>query len=682
MKLTEVVNNVEAVSNYTPSTFQIAETRANFELWSKRIYADPIKAIIRELSTNAVDAHFEAGKSETPFEIHLPNHLEPYFSLKDNGTGMSEEKIHTIYKIYGKSDKTHTNDLVGCLGLGSKSPFAYTQVWSVENRYKGTKSAYSCYIEKDGKPNLLQISSNPTDECDGLEVRFGVEKKDFWEFSNKASEALSWFKIRPIVVGRGDFEFKDYDYLLETPNYALSKGHSGDSYVVMGNIAYEVTSDELSGVIENGLSEIEQKILDWGIELRVNIGEVEFTADREKVSYNSLTVATIRRILALAIEDMKKDAEQSIAACTTLWQAKKKLHNYEHTVLNSVRSLIDLKWNGKTLTDNAKFESWKGETKFVGPDPTIQTFTLRRANYRRRSTDRVFADDQVVLYNDIGHGGYVRLHKYIVDRSIDKCYYVGDVPEQFLKDTGLDEVVLRASTLPKPAQKAHSLRQKSEKATLNEYKYPHSSKDAASYWKPAEIDLADGGVYVEISYYRYESGKHPDDMKATLQCLEGMDLLVPIYGIRTSDLKVLAKYKNWVSLKDYVTKILEDKKDLLVQVKAGNDWSNFSDGGAIAGLDGELPKSVFADFVKQVAFGKECYEDGMVSSYKQLASLRGIYSPPVNSLESMFKEMQSRYPLFRNFSWWTASSNKQAFTESLGDYIVMVDTKLSKMEAA
>ena len=67
------------------SSFTIRNSPAAFEILSAGIYTDGIAAVIRELSCNAFDAHVEAGKADEPFEIHLPNKLEPWLSIKDNG---------------------------------------------------------------------------------------------------------------------------------------------------------------------------------------------------------------------------------------------------------------------------------------------------------------------------------------------------------------------------------------------------------------------------------------------------------------------------------------------------------------------------------------------------------------------------------------------------------------------
>ena len=111
--------------------FRIRNSAKAFSILSSGLYANKIRAIIRELSCNAVDSHVAAGKSETPFDVHLPNQLEPWFSIRDYGTGLTNDQVTSIYTTYFESTKTDSNAFIGALGLGSKSPFSYTDNFTV-----------------------------------------------------------------------------------------------------------------------------------------------------------------------------------------------------------------------------------------------------------------------------------------------------------------------------------------------------------------------------------------------------------------------------------------------------------------------------------------------------------------------------------------------------------------------
>ena len=86
--------------------FKISNSPIIFKILSDSLYSDKITSIVRELASNARDAHIAAGKGDVPFEIHLPvsNNLfnkadANVFSVKDYGTGLSEEEIYNLYTI-------------------------------------------------------------------------------------------------------------------------------------------------------------------------------------------------------------------------------------------------------------------------------------------------------------------------------------------------------------------------------------------------------------------------------------------------------------------------------------------------------------------------------------------------------------------------------------------------------
>ena len=63
--------------------FGFAATKEAFQVLSSSLYSNPKLAIIRELSTNANDAHKQAGKEDYPFNLHLPTASEPFFNIRD-----------------------------------------------------------------------------------------------------------------------------------------------------------------------------------------------------------------------------------------------------------------------------------------------------------------------------------------------------------------------------------------------------------------------------------------------------------------------------------------------------------------------------------------------------------------------------------------------------------------------
>jgi len=134
-----ILNNekTKCETNMSGSTaFSIQASSKMFKILSSGLYSNKEKAIIRELSCNAYDANIDAGNKRIPIKVHLPNTLECFFSVKDNGTGLSPDEMTQIYTQYGNSTKTDRNDQIGALGLGSKSPFSYTSSFTWLRKYR------------------------------------------------------------------------------------------------------------------------------------------------------------------------------------------------------------------------------------------------------------------------------------------------------------------------------------------------------------------------------------------------------------------------------------------------------------------------------------------------------------------------------------------------------------------
>ena len=63
-------------------------------------YSNKELAPIREYSTNARDAHVQAGIPTRPIEITLPSRLSPELHIRDFGKGLTLEQITDVYFKY------------------------------------------------------------------------------------------------------------------------------------------------------------------------------------------------------------------------------------------------------------------------------------------------------------------------------------------------------------------------------------------------------------------------------------------------------------------------------------------------------------------------------------------------------------------------------------------------------
>ena len=82
------------------------------------LYSDPILAVIREYGTNAWDSHKTSGCPDKPINVTLPTDFDPTYTVRDYGSGLSDDEVLRVFTGYGTSTKRDSNAAVGMLGIG------------------------------------------------------------------------------------------------------------------------------------------------------------------------------------------------------------------------------------------------------------------------------------------------------------------------------------------------------------------------------------------------------------------------------------------------------------------------------------------------------------------------------------------------------------------------------------
>lgn len=266
------------------------------------LYSNPVDAVIREYSTNARDAMVEAGNEDIPIEVTLPNSMSPYFKVRDYGVGLSVEDIRNIYSKYGASTKRSTNDQVGMLGLGCKSALTYTQQFTVRSVKDGELVLVAISRTESGSGVMEVVHTSSTDEKNGVEISVPVNRNN--DFHSKAAEFFKFWEPGTVLVdGKAPKSFKD-DAVQISDDLYIKHGTNTD-YVVMGNVAYRVSSENPLYRRSNGYSYYSRN---FGVIAIVPIGSVNFTPSREDLHYTKHTLDTIKKIQ----EDVEKNLLISI----------------------------------------------------------------------------------------------------------------------------------------------------------------------------------------------------------------------------------------------------------------------------------------------------------------------------------------------------------------------------------
>jgi hypothetical protein len=317
MIIDQVKHHVEMSAPGVASTFTIEDNAKVFEALSKNLYKDDVLAVVREVSCNAYDAHVDAGKLNIPFIINVPNTFSPHFEVKDFGKGLTEieimgdipNKISGLYTSYFKSSKNDSNKQIGGWGLGSKSPFAYTEQFNVESRQNGVCKFYNCFKNEERKPSVIKMGEGPTNEPDGLTVKVPVKREDFYKFKLAIDKVFKFWESKPTFTGSTPI-IEELDYSIKEKSFGILKNGQGYLSLIVNNVHYEVDASKLKlpKVFSSGYS---YDALYNKTVIFCGVGDVNVTLSRDDLEYTKKTIDFINKslneIVILLIKDLKDD---------------------------------------------------------------------------------------------------------------------------------------------------------------------------------------------------------------------------------------------------------------------------------------------------------------------------------------------------------------------------------------
>ena len=557
--------------------FQIAASQEAFRILSDGLYSRKIDAIIRELSTNAVDSHIVCGQKE-PFEVHLPSMSEPWFAVKDYGTGLSHDDVMELYSTYFGTNKADDISTTGCLGLGSKSPLAKVRSFSVVSRHGGVERHYIVALNEDRIPevNYLPEQDRPT-IITGMEVKMAVDTSDVYDYASRAAEIYRYFPehLRPRIVNGTGYAINVPEVLIEGQGWRLYKG-SGTPMAVQGNVAYPIVASQIKGIESR-----HEQILSCYLEIDFDNGSLSFTPSREHLSYNKMTSEALVQRLDEIVNEVNDTVAQRFTNCRSLWEARTLAWTMfwsQNADLQHLRKLADtgsITWQGEKIAgQQLSFDHIPGVTG--------NSFEMRKhkRNYwssdhklvvnQRERNDYTPCENVVWVESDIPRGVYSRCQYYVREHEDAIVYLVSfadsNAKQAFCDKMGLlgDEFI-PVSTLPKPPSN-HVAGGKIHRSTSLVYRHkqlPGSSR-LYQHWEAVEVDLddEDGGVYVEMKNNKVVNafGQRIDPQvvtEITRLIKETTGESIEVIGVRPQITKKFQKSDDWVDLWTYVKNLVK-----------------------------------------------------------------------------------------------------------------------------
>jgi hypothetical protein len=409
------------------SRFKIAANAKLFSILSDGVYVQKIDAVIREICSNAYDAHVEA-RQDRRFLVKLPSDFDPEFKVRDFGFGLSHEDM-SMYTTYGESTKSSSNAYIGAFGIGAKSPFAYTNTFNVTSYQNGKGRAYSMFVE-DGAPQMTLLGEFETNEPSGLEVFFPVRISDISDFQDKAVGILSFMADKLEVKGMPDrwheeldLEVKKYEWIdapyigqgYQTSRITLDT-YCSSFHILQGNVAYEMSVSEVSEIFKLAIgNDYDRTIRSLKTNfylngfIRVPNGIFVPHPSRERLTFDDLTKAGLKNIF---------------------------LKVFKHFIYDDIDLIL-----GSVKTYYELYLALKGKSRIIRSAPQIVNFTINDQNNPAHSTsaakpienyyDWCKAVFSGITITDVHSGGYrfKRVSQLsMTDSLAERMYFTNKYP--------------------------------------------------------------------------------------------------------------------------------------------------------------------------------------------------------------------------------------------------------------
>ena len=406
------------------------------------LYSDPIGSVVRELTSNCIDAHRERdlklhGKipladtddiswfdNRLSVSVSLVDsnpllNLDANISFNDYGIGLSPQRVKDIYTVLGTSTKRDDNHQIGGFGLGCKSPWAYVDQFYVNTRYNGIEYYYLMH-KGESVPAMDLVYKKETTQKNGTSVIIPLKSKtrnEINKFVSSINDQLPFFEH---VVYEG---FDDYDRIRtwkleeDHEDYVIYKNLNAYKYkMLVGNVVYPLDTDLLGEITHNDV-----KIdLSPDLVFKFKIGELDLVPSREAVRYTPRTKTAILNKISKVLDTFKVEVESKVKALDDLYEAYMFYKDVNRYVYGGPRienlNLLSFK---SAMLKNTDFEVDLSKWDLDIPGVTINNFTTAFNCYKLQRD-----------YSSRGNLAKVRAHAVSMDevlsKNVEAIYSVAD----------------------------------------------------------------------------------------------------------------------------------------------------------------------------------------------------------------------------------------------------------------
>lgn len=320
MKLKESDFESEVIGAEKEMNFEIdTSSSVIFDILRDKMYTNKIAAVCREVASNSRDANVEADCKEVPIRISI---VEPFeldcisdksIVFGDCGLGITPNRMADVFVKYAASTKRSTNSQVGGFGLGAKTPFAYSDTFTVitvcdlpalkeysrggserDIPSKRMRYVYTAMIDDTQKGKMILFESDESDEPTGTQIVVPFNDNDRQDFEKEVHRATCLWSVKPELKGF-QYAYDAIDKLMDEDGFVVLDDENEFFYstflAIIEGIPYKldtgIFSQQFGDILKYGLGERNPIALYFGT------GELSITANREGIEYTDETKEVI-----------------------------------------------------------------------------------------------------------------------------------------------------------------------------------------------------------------------------------------------------------------------------------------------------------------------------------------------------------------------------------------------------
>lgn len=547
---------IEDCDDFEVIESQIADPQIMFTLLTK-LYNDLTRIIVQEYIANARDAHREIGNDDRPIRITLPTRFTNELVMRDFGPGISPNRVANVFAHLGASTKRSNNKQTGGFGIGAKSAFCYVDSFNIETFIDGIKRSYTFLkAGEDGKPKILCLGEEPTEEENGTGIIIAIKGSDIDKVCSNVYKLTQFWEVRPEIVNPDTFngqKYRDFTVIAEGRNYKFFQ-NCPDTYVVVDGIPYSFHYDACF----NGAEDYDKykAIFDTKcFNFFFSTGEVSISPNREGLSYDNETIVTVRKVVDEAIAEIKVNTQNSIDLIDNIIEAKSAISKFS-TLSMFTKGLT---WRGHDLSN------FRLNSKFY----RISEYRLYRQKLRKSQAYHMQIDaDRTYIFCDEDE---IHLNRVkTIHNSCYRGYYIIEMieysnnPHQTLEEFEAERdeydasINIRSLNFKMITSFDKFVPEKRISIKGNIYKFNRNARSCRDAWTLLDVDYDEiDGYYVE-----WIRGEAVGFNTATLEILKHK-YGIKIYGVATRHLKKLEDSDNLEHISKFIDMKVEEFREFI-----------------------------------------------------------------------------------------------------------------------